>query len=238
VRAAEVDSARRAATAVAGGVIAGLASEVLRVPLGDGAIDLLRPAELERFVDRDALLGAGEAAEPPYWMHLWPGALALARRLAGDAAAVAAGEGVLELGCGLALPGLAAARRGAAVTATDWKGAPLAFAAASAARNRLPLQVAQMEWAGMATGGRFSLCVGAEVAYDVAAEAALVQALGQTAAPRGRLLLADSVNTHRDTIVRRLVDGGWEVRVDGVFEREEGRDVWVRIIAARRRPGT
>jgi predicted nicotinamide N-methyase len=169
-------------------------------------------------------------------MHVWPGAVALARRLAEESGG-AAGERVLELGCGLGLVALAAARRGAAVTATDWKREPLQFVAASAARNRVAVRVAQMDWTHMATRRCFSLCVGADVAYDAEAETALVDALGRAAASGGRLLLADSVNTHRDTILRRLAASGWETRVDRVLEREEGRSVWVRVIAARRRPG-
>lgn len=212
--------------------VGGYATEVLR-PLGDDGLELLRPLEIERFVDREALLGAGEIGEPPYWMHVWPGAVALARRLAQETAL--AGERVLELGCGLALAGVAAARRGGVVTATDWKRDPLLFAAANGAHNGVAIEVAQMDWTHMATRRCFALCMGADVAYDAAAEAALVDALAQAAAPGGRLLLADSVNTYRETIVQRLEESGWETRVDRVLEREEGRNVWVRVIAARRR---
>ena len=53
----------------------------------------------------------------PYWAELWPSGLALARHVA---ARELRGLRVLELGCGLGLPALAAALRGADVLATDW----------------------------------------------------------------------------------------------------------------------
>ncbi|MDX2167236.1 MAG: methyltransferase, partial [Deltaproteobacteria bacterium] len=86
--------------------------ERVTVELAGAAVPLWRAAALERFVDVDALLRADAPPEPPYWMHLWPGALALARRLA---TASLRGRRVLELGCGLGLPAVVAARRGARV---------------------------------------------------------------------------------------------------------------------------
>src|SRR5919197_500449 len=82
-----------------------------RARVGDTTVALWRVAELERHVDRAALLAADAPPEPPYWAHLWSGALVLA-------AAVPRGAGrVLELGCGLGPPGprwaRAARRRGA-----------------------------------------------------------------------------------------------------------------------------
>ena len=51
----------------------------------------------------------------PYWAELWPAALALVAALP-----PIGGLRVVELGCGLGLPSLVAAARGAEVTATDW----------------------------------------------------------------------------------------------------------------------
>src|SRR5205823_1340034 len=75
--------------------------------VGDTSVALWRVAALERHVDRAALLAADEPPEPPYWAHLWSGAVVLA------AAVPRSARRVLELGCGLGLPGLTAARRGA-----------------------------------------------------------------------------------------------------------------------------
>src|SRR3982751_983802 len=73
-----------------------------------------RPRDSEALLDEHAF----EHEEfLPYWAELWPSGLALAKRIAGRALH---GARTLELGCGLALPSLAAALAGGRVLATDW----------------------------------------------------------------------------------------------------------------------
>ena len=52
----------------------------------------------------------------PYWAELWPSGVGLAEALPDDLV----GLTVVELGCGLGVPSLVAAARGARVTAVDW----------------------------------------------------------------------------------------------------------------------
>src|SRR5215204_3846485 len=60
----------------------------------------------------------GGAGRPvPYWARPWPSGVGLAGRLHDDPPAP--GTTVLEVGCGLALPSVVAARAGAYVLATD-----------------------------------------------------------------------------------------------------------------------
>ena len=209
-------------------------AEEITLVFGGLPVRIWRAAELERFVDAEALLRDEAAPEPPYWMHLWPGALAAAGSIAG-AAEVGPGTRVLEFGCGLGLPALVAAQRGATVLASDWQRAPLAFVQRSAAANGCSVAVAQMDWSAPALRGQFDLCVGADVGYDAVAEVGLVAALDQLVAPGGAVCLADSVNTARDSLAARLMAVGFSVDVRAVQEREDGRPVWVRIISARRR---
>ena len=138
--------------------LAGVPLERVAVPLGGLDVALWRAVQLERFVDVAALLGADAPPEPPYWMHLWPGALTLARRLAGTPA-VGPGTRVLELGCGLGLPSLVAARRGAAVVACDWHREPLAVVARSAADHGDRVACVQMDWRAPALAPGFDLCL-------------------------------------------------------------------------------
>src|SRR3954453_20088444 len=79
--------------------------EVRRV---DG-IYLARPRDWEALGDDEALPRRGV----PYWARLWPSGRALGRAVA-DGPALD-GRRVLELGCGLGLPSIAAARRGGEV---------------------------------------------------------------------------------------------------------------------------
>lgn len=213
--------------------VAGVPVERIDVALGGLDVRLWRAAHLERFVDVAALLGAEAPPEPPYWMHLWPGALALARRVA-TASGVGPGCGAVELGCGLGLPALAAARRGARVVATDWRRAPLAVLARSALDNGVAVRCVQMDWGAPALRNQFDLCLGADVGYDTAAAPALAGALAALLRPGGRAWLADSVNTARQTLPDALRANGFALTVGEVREQEEGRPVWVRVIEARR----
>lgn len=210
----------------------GVPLERVAVPLGGVDLHLWRAVQLERFVDVDALLRADAPPEPPYWMHLWPGALALARRVA--AADLDRRTRVLELGCGLALPALVAAQRGATVVASDWQYAPLAVARRSATDNGASLAAVQMDWRAPALRGGFDLCLGADIGYDRAAAPQLAAALAQLVAPAGLVWLADSVNTLHTELADHLSAAGFALRAEQVCEEEEGRPVWVRIIEGRR----
>ena len=55
-------------------------TEAFDITIGALLLTLLRVKDLERWVDREALL-RDEAEEPPYWAHVWTGALTLARYL-------------------------------------------------------------------------------------------------------------------------------------------------------------
>ena len=213
--------------------LGGVPLERIAVPLGGLDVSLWRAVELERFVDVAALLGDDAPPEPPYWMHLWPGALTLAKRVA-EATDVGPGTRVLELGCGLGLPALVAARRGATVVASDWHHAPLAVVARSAADNGDPLACMQMDWRAPALACGFDLCLGADVAYDHAGAPALAAALAALVRPGGSVWLADSVNTARTALAEQLEGRGFVLTQREVAESEDGHRVWVRLIEARR----
>jgi predicted nicotinamide N-methyase len=72
----------------------------------------------------EAAVAAGER-DAPYWAELWPSARALAAYVA---TLDLDGRRVVELGCGLALPSLAAALGGADVLATDASSEAVALA--------------------------------------------------------------------------------------------------------------
>ena len=78
-----------------------------------------------------------------------------------------AGLRVLELGCGLGLPSLVAALRGADVLATYWSDEALAVAALNAERNGARIETARLAWADAApAGGPWDLILGADVLYE------------------------------------------------------------------------
>jgi predicted nicotinamide N-methyase len=133
------------------------------VALRDGELTVLRPRDSEALLDDEAF-AADEFL--PYWAELWPSGLALARRLAGRALH---GARVVELGCGLGLPSLAAARGQARVLATDWSQPALDLLQHTAAANGLGLETARVDWREPDTllaRGPFALVLAADVLYE------------------------------------------------------------------------
>src|SRR5581483_4658738 len=80
-------------------------TEPFDLTVGSQHLTLLRVKDLERWVDREALL-RDETEEPPYWAHLWTGALTLARYV--DERIDCRNLDVLDLGCGLGVTGIIA----------------------------------------------------------------------------------------------------------------------------------
>jgi predicted nicotinamide N-methyase len=96
----------------------------------------------------------------PYWAELWPSGLALARALPDDLA----GKAVVELGCGLGVPSLVAASRGAKVTAIDWAADAIELMRENATRNGLALDALRADWRSFY--GSFDLALAADVLYE------------------------------------------------------------------------
>jgi len=107
----------------------------------------------------------------PYWAELWASGLALARALPSRLD----GLRVVELGCGLGVPSLTAAARGADVTALDWARDAIALLDRNAARNHVELLGVAADW--RAFTGSFDLVLGADLLYERRNVQALVQLL-------------------------------------------------------------
>jgi predicted nicotinamide N-methyase len=118
---------------------------------------LLRPRDPDALIDEEAF---GQDEFLTYWAELWPSAPALARALPVELA----GQAVVEVGCGLGIPSLVAAARGAQVTAIDWAPAAIELLEENAARNGLILHARVEDWRTFA--GSFDLAIAADVLYE------------------------------------------------------------------------
>jgi len=205
--------------------LAGFRAARTRVDVGVDTIALWRVADLERDVDRDALLAGDDPREPPYWAHLWSGAQVLAEAVPrGRATAI-------ELGCGLGLPGLVAARRSARVTFVDRVLAPLAFVRASAAAcGFTTIDVVAADATGAAVSARFDLVLAAELLYDRALFGALACAVRDRLAPGGVALLADARRIDTRQFYEEVDRVGLRFRASEHRVREEGLPVTVRLV--------
>jgi predicted nicotinamide N-methyase len=149
-----------------------------RIALPGGELRLLQLREAAELPDAGAVEWAPLA---PYWAVLWRSGVALAREL--DQVALG-GLRVVELGCGLALPSLAAARAGASVLATDTSAEALALVARNARANHLSVDTAAVDWTepdALVRRGPFDLVLAADVLYERASVGPLLTLLPRLA---------------------------------------------------------
>ena len=123
----------------------------------------------------------------PMFGTIWPSARALATSLAGRELR---GRSLLELGCGLGLPSLVAARGGARVLATDQHPDALALLAENVARNGLEVAGSALDWRD-GEAGTFDHVVASNVLYAGDMPARVAAAFGRFLAPGGTGWLAD-----------------------------------------------
>jgi predicted nicotinamide N-methyase len=167
---------------------------------GDVAVQLARPEAADL-----AVLLEAAVEEAPYWAELWPSARALADAVA---ARDVHGLRVLEVGCGLGLPALVAAARGADVTASDVDTGALDCVLASARASGLAVAVAELDFAApSAAVTGFDLVLAADVLYVDASAAHLAAALAQLLAPHGRALLTCPWRGQADRLAASLPAG-------------------------------
>lgn len=159
------------------------------VELSNGPIEISHPRDALHEIYRQNFGRGG--TNPPYWAQPWPSGIALAHAVAG---ADVRGLRVLELGCGLALPSLAAARGGARVLATDSAPEAAAYASTNARRNALRLEVACCDWADPAAvtaGAPWDLVLAADVLYAHSGLDALAALLPRLVDAGGEVWIAD-----------------------------------------------
>lgn len=154
----------------------GLVSRSIELP--DGELRLLQPREGAELPDDGPVEWAPIA---PYWSVLWRSGVALARELDGVALR---GLRVVELGCGLALPSIAAARAGAVVLATDECAEALTLVARNAELNGVRVETAAIDWAEpdeLVGHAPFDVVLAADVLYERPSVALLLSLLPRLA---------------------------------------------------------
>ncbi len=209
--------------------------EPTEVVIGSRSLTLLRVKDLERLVDREALL-RDNTEEPPYWAHLWTGALTLARYL--DSFIDVRDQTVLDLGCGLGLTGIVAAQKGGRVTFADKEVAAVSFARENARLNGCARYgVQQIDFTQDILETDFALILGAEILYDRPTFPALVRFLARHLSPAGRAILADAKRTNTQDFYQRLDQAGLQWTQEEVREREDHLPLPVAIVTIQRGVG-
>jgi predicted nicotinamide N-methyase len=159
-----------------------------RIALPGGELSLARPRDPEALLSEQSF----EHEEfLPYWAELWTSAVALAHDLSVRSLR---GRRTLELGCGLGLPSIAAARAGGRVLASDWSPDAVLATAANAARNGVRLETMVCSWAApepLRERAPWPLVLCSDVLYERRNVDLLLDLLPRLTDERSEVLIAD-----------------------------------------------
>jgi predicted nicotinamide N-methyase len=178
------------------------------IPLPIGEVALNRPR------DADALLSEEQFEREeflPYWAELWSSGVALAHDVARRSLR---GAGVLELGCGLGLPSIAAALAGGRVLATDWSPEAVRATAENARRNGVELETAVVAWGApepLLERAPWRWVLASDVLYEQRNVDLLLELLPRLVDAGGEVLLADPSRRPAERFLERAPER-WELR--------------------------
>lgn len=166
------------------------------VLIEDHSFVISRPSESDRLLSHPVIRSAFAADEYlPYWADLWPASRMLAKAILREpwpAAEGGRGLEVLEIGCGLGLPGIAALAVGLPVIFSDYDATALRFAAANARANGFErFRLLQMDWRWPPADLRVPVVLASDLIYELRNVQPLVNLIHHVLLPDGQCLLTD-----------------------------------------------
>ena len=180
-----------------------------RVPLPGGEVEVLRPPDADALISEEAF----EHEEfLPYWAALWTSAVALAHEVSMRSLR---GRPTLELGCGLGLPSIAAARAGGRVLATDWSEDAVRTTADNAERNGVEVETLRCSWAepdAVVERAPWPLVLASDVLYEQRNVDELLGLLPRLVDETGLILLADPGRVPAERFLREAEEQAWSIR--------------------------
>ncbi|MBP7936947.1 MAG: methyltransferase domain-containing protein [Phycisphaerae bacterium] len=153
--------------------------------------DLTWPADMDVLLDAPRTHQRFDAdGYMPYWAQPWPGAVLLTEAvLAGERGAR---RPAVEIGCGVGLVSLAAARADWSVTASDYDQDAVAFAALNAERNGLQLAGTRIiDFRQSLDAPLYDLVLAADLLYERRNGQPIARWVASALRPGGTALLSD-----------------------------------------------
>jgi len=157
------------------------------VTINGQTLKLFTPASIDRFINLDDMMD-----NFPLWAKIWEASGVLASYLTGRPPNPM--KTMLEIGCGLGMVGIAAARAGHRITMTELNPDALNFARANALANDCPqIAIERLDWNAPHLDGRFDTIVGSETVYKTEDIDGLEAMFDRYLNPGGTIILAEGV---------------------------------------------
>ncbi len=177
----------------------------------------------------------------PYWADIWTSAIELARFCLTDADLH--GKRVLELGCGLGLAGIAAAKAGAHVMFSDYEEDALDFARCNANRNLPPETINSgvgfsiLDWRAidefLPRHQKFDMIIAADVVYERRNFFPLMDVLQRLLAPTGTAIFTEPGRTIGDQFFKLLHEAEFDLSIKQCSVELDGKTTGVRRVEIR-----
>jgi predicted nicotinamide N-methyase len=157
------------------------------VTINGHRISLFTPSSIDRFIDpADAMVNF------PLWAKIWEASILLASFLSGLPATPQ--KTMLEIGSGIGMVGIAAAKAGHRITMSERNPDALNFARANALANGFPeMAIEPLDWNTPQLENRFDYIVGSEIVYRSEAIDCLEALFDRYLNPDGTIVLAEGV---------------------------------------------
>lgn len=150
----------------------------------------------------------------PYWADLWPSAVALSEYIS-EKKIVFQGLKVLELGCGLGLPGIVAGRLGAKLVLTDYIQEALDLARHNWSLNNIDsAEFIRMDWRKPDTNINADIVIASDIAYEKKSFEDLVAAFKSLLAPGKKIIISEPDRAFAQSFFYELRNRGFNVKTE------------------------
>ena len=212
------------------------------VKVGSSSLTLTTFGHVEREIDRvfQWLEAAGRPADEieslaPYFGAIWPAALALAGFLEQpEWAAKLPGKSVLEIGCGLAVPGIIAAKHGASVVVSDNHPDVPRFLERNVALNE-PVSLDFSDGDAVTNvDKRYDMVIASDVLYEARLVQVFAEKMSRLVTPEGVCLMADPGRPYIQQFEHAMLAKGWSCELQPWSVRHNGCDADIYLMVFKR----
>ena len=192
-------------------------TEQLSLAIGSYSINIERITNIDELFSE--LIAKGNDHEDvkderiPYWAELWPSALALSHYMV-EMDINWKEKTVLEIGCGLGLPGVLAGKLGAKeVNLTDYLAEAVNFAEANWHKNNSSkASFTTLDWRKPNTSLAADIVIAADIAYEKRSFDYLIPAFKTLCKKNGIILLSEPNRAFAKSFLQNLHNQGFKIK--------------------------